>query len=132
MEIKIHESQPLMTDQRIMPELTNRQSRTIKPVSKGKGNTTRKVGDDQEKRGKERDSSNQKKRDEGESLEEFDGREGRLFPGSCLGITQNGEAGEELIVTPAGEITRQVPVADLLQVHTGPKQVRGRIFDTKI
>ncbi len=132
MEIKIHESQPLMTDQRIMPELTNRQSRTIKPVSKGKGNTTRKVGDEQERRGKERDSSNPKKRDEGESLQELDGREERLLSVSCLGITQNGEAGEELIVNPVGETIRQVPVADLLQVHTGPKQVRGRIFDAKI
>ncbi len=132
MEIKIHESQPLMADQRIMPELTNRQSRTIKPVSRSKGNATRKVGDDQGKGEKEKGSSNPKhKQGDGPSEELVAGPE-PLALSPSMNIGQIDRLGLDTMEPPACEPVRQVPLADLIKVHTGPKEVRGRIFDAKI
>ena len=134
MEIKVHESQPLIADQRIMPELTSKQSRTIKPVSKGKGSSSRKVGDDEEKRGKDRDFSSPGKRDKGQSREELKGREERLISGPCLEMAPDAEAAGEVMAAPSGETTpgRQVPMLDLIRIRTRPKEARGRIFDAKI
>ncbi len=132
MEIKIHESQPLMADQRIMPELTNRQSRTIKPVSKSKGSATRKVGDDQGKGGKERGSSNPKhKEGDGPSEEIVAGPE-PLASNPSMNFGQIARVGLETMEPPACEPVRQVPLSDLIKARTGPKEVRGRIFDTKV
>lgn len=132
MEIKIHESQPLMADQRIMPELTNRQSRTIKPVSKSKGSATRKVGDDQEKGGKEDDSSDAKHKDGDGPPEEFIACPEPLASTPCMSMEQIGRGDLETMEPPACEPVRQVPLTDLIKVHTEPKEVRGRIFDAKI
>lgn len=134
MEIKVHESQPLIADQRIMPELTSKQPRTIKPVSKGKGSSSRKVGDEEEKRGKDRDFSSPGKRDKGKPREEPEGHEERLLSGPCPGMAPVAEAAGEVMAAASGETTqrRQPPMVDLIRIRTRPREERGRIFDAKI
>lgn len=132
MEIKIHESQPLMADQRIMPELTNRQSRTIKPVSKSKGSATRRVGDDEGKGGKEKDSSDAKHKEGEGPSEEFIAAPEPTASTRRTSIGRIGRVDLETMEPPVCEPVRQVPLADLIKVHTGPREVRGRIFDAKI
>ncbi len=132
MEIKINESQPIMADPRLMPELSSRKSRVIKPVSKSKGTVSRKVGDD---RGARNEHSEKYESSSADGAEIVDGVSSCLEAlSSCLRqeIGETGEAVMELLDPVTGEVLRQIPLNDLAKVRKKLEEVKGLIFDTKI
>lgn len=131
-EIKINETQPIMADPRLMPELSSKKSRVIKPVSKGKGTVSRKVGDD---RGARRENADRYESSAGDAAEIVDGVNSCPEAiSSCLrqGMDETGESVMELLDPVTGEVLRQIPPTDPAKVGRKLEEVKGLIFDTKI
>jgi len=131
-DIKINEVQPLMVDPRLMPELTNKKSRVIKPITKSKGSLSRKVGDDREAR-KEKpvpsESNYENDREPGDEV--------HTYPEdltSCL-RPETDETGDPLmdaLKPEKGQVARRLPPVDLLKAHKKSEEVRGLIFNAKV
>jgi hypothetical protein len=132
MEIKVNEVQPLMVDPRLMPELTSKKSRVIKPVSKGTGSLSKRLGDDKGLRKGKGEDFDVRESDDGSPAGAVDASLEDVGSELCPEAVEGGQGDARVPELLQGQGSRQRPPADLVKGRGHWKELRGLIFDAKV
>lgn len=134
MDTKISIVQPSSMDAAVLPKFSMEESRTIKPVPKSEGSSTRKLG--QDKKEAARESGNTFITMDPEKLQELTEEIQEYVKDLSISLKfelndKTGDTVIQVLNQETGEVIRQIPPEDLLKLREKLLELQGVLFEGK-